>query len=284
MPVAGERRAVTAHIESLTAADGKDGQEQWEVKLRWPWTPKGAKYPDITWVDAENVPEWGARTKGEVVVTVEADRLKTNADKQPYDGTREWMWTWRIWGLAAREDVTASRPPASMQRTGAASQDPSGGRGDLDRRIAWNSAINNATALVVGTFALPESERDLYWSADAGMEDAISRWAEWYYRAILAGPVAAGDPEPAPAPPVAPEPRPQQARAGTRGAAEPSGGADPMLSALADLKDARLAAGVSRDRLQGEARARYESDIMALSLRQVRELTAALTAGEMGPG
>jgi hypothetical protein len=51
------------------------------------------------------------------------------------------------------------------------------------------------------------------------------------------------------------------------------------------LNEARKAAGVSVQRLKGEAHARYgTNDIRTLDARRIDELTASLVNGDLGPG
>ena len=184
MTVQGEVREVTAQIARLVWAEGKDGSPQWEVQVRWPWTPAANKGGDKTWVSQGDFPAWTAATKGAVNLEVVAGPLRKAAEgKEPYDGHLDWMWLWYI------RKVLDHTPSASPPK-------PHENQVSLDQRIAWNSAVNNATNLVAAAINLSIEDRDQVMDWSQGVQEAIKGYAQWYYELIQAGTAAGGIEEP----------------------------------------------------------------------------------------
>src|SRR3990167_6416981 len=91
---------------------------------------------------------------------------------------------WDYWENIIAVEVGEQPAAPSVGRDGRGSQPP----GSIDQRIAWNSAINNATNLIAASLALPAGERDELIHFPAQIEQGILGWAAWYYAAIVAGP------------------------------------------------------------------------------------------------
>ena len=171
MTVVGETKQVSAQITRLVWAEGKDGAPQWEVQLRWPWTPAANKGGDKTWVAQADFPAWTAATKGAVNLEVAAGYIKRAGEgKEPFDGHLDWMWHWGIKGLLDHAPVAA---PVAL-----------GGSQDDYRRskeeMRWTEAINNATQRILHPAF-----------AGYGIDDlptAIFGLAESYYKLLIAGP------------------------------------------------------------------------------------------------
>lgn len=82
---------VVVNIEKVSEVSGRDGP-QWELQVKWPWT--NAKYADRTWLDQaayRDPPVIGIHN-----VTIERTTTKKNRDGEPHDGSKDWMWSYRI--------------------------------------------------------------------------------------------------------------------------------------------------------------------------------------------
>jgi hypothetical protein len=78
---------------------------------------------------------------------------RQNKKKPDHNGEKDWMWYWGIVGIADADAQQAERPTsgAAPRQTTTSSES----WGNLDERIAWNSAINNAV------HAIPYAEMKL---------------------------------------------------------------------------------------------------------------------------
>ena len=206
MTVAGEVKETTAQITRLIWADGKDGTPQWEVQLRWPWTPAANKGGDKTWVTQADFPQWTAATKGTVNLEVAAAYIRKAAEgKEPHDGHLPWMWHWHI--RKVLDHAPAASAPAAAS-PGGGSQAPERAAAPLDQRIAWNSSVNNAVTILsrLSSFVVT-LEPDNY--DHAAFRAMLTSLAADIYPVIIAGPpqdVPAEAPSGATKPPEAPEP------------------------------------------------------------------------------
>ncbi len=147
MTVAGEIREITANLTRLVAAHDRENIPQWEVQVRWPWTPANNRGGDKTWVYRSAFPEWDIDTKGPVNVQVAAAWVKKDGDGNEFDGTRDWMWRWNILKALDHAPRPAERPVQAS--TGAAS--PLGGQEEFRRskeEMRWTEAVNNAVNLI----------------------------------------------------------------------------------------------------------------------------------------
>ncbi len=83
-------KETTVTIEKVSSVEGRDGP-QWELQVRWPWT--SADFADKTWLmkSAFDEPQSGAYN-----VVVEHNYLKNKREGGKHDGSKEFMWSWRI--------------------------------------------------------------------------------------------------------------------------------------------------------------------------------------------
>jgi hypothetical protein len=195
MTAVGEVKQITANITRLIHAEGKNGEAQWEVQLRWPWTPTGNKGGDKTWVAQADFPQWTASMKGAMNLEVVAAYVKKAAEgKEPFDGRLQWMWHWNIRkvldhapaqtqhyddrpapdGPVTRGDGTGHEPPPEYRQ-------PTG-QDALQTRIAWNSAVNNACHLLTTVGNFQPNDDPLI------TRGTIIEWASLIYTVITAGP------------------------------------------------------------------------------------------------
>ena len=103
-------------------------------------------------------------------------RLQSDRQGQLKSGQydNQYFWDCAEWNTEA--PVSAPAPSSS-----AAGPSPHGpAAGGIDQRIAWNSAINNATNLLA-----PKLETEV---ANDLVRELILDWAAWYYQAITSGP------------------------------------------------------------------------------------------------
>ena len=107
------------------------------------------------------------------------------------------------------EDVPMEPATAAMAQQAA---EKASSENELRRSAAemrWTEAINNATNMVAASLAATPEIRDACWDWQQGVEEAILRYAAWYYQAIIAGPP------------------PEQGQVGATEAAAPQGAATP---------------------------------------------------------
>ena len=83
----------TVQIIKVSDAEGNTGEAQWELKVRWPWTPQANQYGDSLWLDVKDFPEKPA-IAAHNVIAVKGNIKKSKGD--PHDGSKDWMWNYRI--------------------------------------------------------------------------------------------------------------------------------------------------------------------------------------------
>lgn len=156
----------------VTDRNHKDGKKQdGTVWNRYSFQINGHWYSSF----AEDV--WRVLEKGKCfkVYYSEKGNLKGGA---PYR-TVEWMEAVEVEPATAVE--TQAQPEQPWETPPAEYRQPTG-QDALQQRIAWNSAINNATNLLAYSSNL---------QFDHTTEEEILKWAAWYYQAIIAGPPSA---------------------------------------------------------------------------------------------
>ena len=152
-----------------------NGKEAWKVTLNK--EVFGGKY-DLICTRVE--PEIANRLQPGQQYSLVLER--ENKKKPEYDGERDWMWYWGLVGIADADDAPQGAQQDARPTDGAAPRQQtttsSESWGNLDQRIAWNSAINN------GVHATPYAEMTL--SAWLGEVDGI---ANSLYPLIRRGPL-----------------------------------------------------------------------------------------------
>ena len=105
--------AMTVLQDGVRAVTGRNGVPQYELKVRWEWTPPSNTWGDTTYVNKDISPE--VITAGTYTVLARRDELKTNKERLAYDGSHNWMYRWRIaeWEGIAVEGVTTAPPQAA---------------------------------------------------------------------------------------------------------------------------------------------------------------------------
>lgn len=108
-------------ISRVSSAEGHDGTPQWELQVRWPsWTPAANQGGDKTWVDKAAFPTITGETKGTFNCSVIKSTLKNKREGGKHDGSKDWMWNWRIVTLDVPEASTPANPrnPAAPVQRG----------------------------------------------------------------------------------------------------------------------------------------------------------------------
>ena len=103
---------MTIQQDGVKAVTGRNGEPEYELKVRWEWTSPNNMYGDTTYVRKDICPE--VITAGTHTVLARRDELKTNKEKVLHDGSHRWMYRWRIveWEGIAAEGVTTAPPQA----------------------------------------------------------------------------------------------------------------------------------------------------------------------------
>lgn len=131
-------------IKKLGEVAGRDGQAQWELKVKWPWTVGNNE--DTVWMDQGT---FDKPNLGPQAVTVTRRGIKKNRDKVPYDGRLDWMWNWSITDFG-KDSQTPPNPMA-----GQAPQNTKGdtaakhGPGGSEIPEPWKDTDPNASAIPI---------------------------------------------------------------------------------------------------------------------------------------
>ena len=160
------RHNVTLHLRELTDVAGSYGP-QWklsgDVSGNGDW---GGKYPSLFWIDAT-----GQRPAlGDYPCIIERGNIITPRSGKVYDGTREWMWNWKM--VSFDTDIVPQVPPGTPKQSTQPSAPMPQGTGwgggtergeslpesDADRRerttrdsIHRQVAVKNATEIVIAS-------------------------------------------------------------------------------------------------------------------------------------
>ena len=104
---------MTIQKDGVKAVTGRNGEPEYELKVRWEWTSVNNMYGDTTYVRKDICPE--VITAGTYTVLARRGELKTNKQNELHDGSHRWMYRWRIaeWEGIAVEGVTTAPPQAA---------------------------------------------------------------------------------------------------------------------------------------------------------------------------
>ena len=160
-----------------TAVNRNQKNTGWALQLA---ARPNMKFPDTFYIsDKEDTATEVERIKpGEYVTLIlQQGNLK--------DGKTGQYGAWDYWENVT--GITVGTPPAPQANSSA----PEAPVRSIDQRIAWNSAVNNATNLLAATLMLPVEEQGRFWNGEVGIEDAIWSWTRTYYQIIVSGPPTA---------------------------------------------------------------------------------------------
>jgi len=91
-----ETKWTSVDIQKIVPAKDRNDNPQWELTVRWEWTPINNSWGEKIWVYRESAPS--AIEEGRQNVLVEKGNVKNNREGTPYDGTFEWMYRYKIVG------------------------------------------------------------------------------------------------------------------------------------------------------------------------------------------
>ena len=143
----------TVTIEKVASVEGHDGP-QWEVTVRWPWSNQ---FPDRVWLDQAEYPH--APLVQRYSAQVDRTGAKRKGDGTAYDGSKPWMWNYRILALEPLRSETSSTVSTASPT-------------DQDSRIQRRVAFEGAIALVCSML----SKLDL---ASTKREDVLQMVEHW---------------------------------------------------------------------------------------------------------
>ena len=190
--------ATTVQITKVSDDTGKDGQAQWELKVKWPWMPPGARYGDTLWLDVSDFPEKPAIAVHNVIAA--KSTIKGTKDgNPPHDGSRDWMWNWRILSLDGPTSGTMPEPDGeevgvksdvdfAPERPNGGPVDPEQDKWDKitaikDEKIAKSMAFNAAYTLIAATLNVEGGPSPIFTADIRQLRDSI-------FHEVLEKPVA----------------------------------------------------------------------------------------------
>lgn len=91
-----ETKWTSVDIQKIVPAKDRNDNPQWELTVRWEWTPINNSWGEKIWVYRESAPS--VIEEGRQNVLVEKGNVKNNREGTPYDGTFEWMYRYKIVG------------------------------------------------------------------------------------------------------------------------------------------------------------------------------------------
>jgi hypothetical protein len=159
-------------IINAVPATSRDGREQWELTVRWEWTPTANRYGQRIWVFKEETPADVTRL-GAFTVQVERGRLVAKSEASGggfHEGSMDWQWHWKIlawdgagvsapapdpalvsggWGQvpAPRPEATP-QPPQAQPQAPVIQRAPAGSIDEKQMMIMRQSTLNYASILM----------------------------------------------------------------------------------------------------------------------------------------
>jgi len=109
-----ETKWTSVDIMKVVPAKDRNDNPQWELTVRWEWTPVNNNWGERIWVYRESAPS--VIEEGRQNVLVEKGNVKNNREGTPYDGTFEWMYRYKIVGWEQLQGTFAgpSKPQPSQ--------------------------------------------------------------------------------------------------------------------------------------------------------------------------
>ena len=158
-------RWTTMTVINAVPATSRDGREQWELTVRWEWTPTANRYGQRIWVFKEETPADVTRL-GAFTVQVERGRLVAKSEASGggfHEGSRDWQWHWKIlaWdgaGVSAPAPAPyfsttpigqdTPQPPQAEVQAPVIQRAPAGSIDETQMMIMRQSTLNYATILM----------------------------------------------------------------------------------------------------------------------------------------
>ena len=158
-------RWTTMTIINAVPATSRDGREQWELTVRWEWTPTGNRYGQKIWVFQQETPAEITRL-GAFTVQVERGRLVAKSEASGggfHEGSMDWQWHWKIlaWdgaGVSAPAPAPyfsttpigqdTPQPPQAEVQAPVIQRAPAGSIDEKQMMIMRQSTLNYASILM----------------------------------------------------------------------------------------------------------------------------------------
>jgi len=158
-------RWTTMTIINAVPATSRDGREQWELTVRWEWTPTANRYGQRIWVFKEETPADVTRL-GAFTVQVERGRLVAKSEASGggfHEGSMDWQWHWKIlaWdgaGVSAPAPAPyfsttptgqdTPQPPQPQPQAPVIQRAPAGSIDEKQMMIMRQSTLNYASILM----------------------------------------------------------------------------------------------------------------------------------------
>ena len=149
-------RWTTMTVINAVPATSRDGREQWELTVRWEWTPTANRYGQRIWVFKEETPADVTRL-GAFTVQVERGRLVAKSEASGggfHEGSMDWQWHWKIlaWdgaGVSAPAPAPQATPqPQPQPQAPVIQRAPAGSIDEKQMMIMRQSTLNYASILI----------------------------------------------------------------------------------------------------------------------------------------
>ena len=132
---------------------------QWELTVRWEWTPASNTWGERVWVYKDRSPE--VINRAMYTVRVERGNIKKRQGGEYWDGTQDWMYNWKVLEFDAVNEpqpaATAPAPAAPVQQPPQPPQAqpqspvqraPAGSIDEKQMMIMRQSTLNYASILI----------------------------------------------------------------------------------------------------------------------------------------
>ena len=100
-------------MEAKSVTD-RNNLPQWELTVRWEWTPASNTWGERVWVYKDRSPE--VINRAMYTVRVERGNIKKRQGGEYWDGTQDWMYNWKILEFDAVNEPQTAAPAAPVQR------------------------------------------------------------------------------------------------------------------------------------------------------------------------
>ena len=100
-------------MEAKSVTD-RNNLPQWELTVRWEWTPASNTWGERVWVYKDRSPE--VINRAMYTVRVERGNIKKRQGGEYWDGTQDWMYNWKILEFDAVNEPQTAAPAAPVQQ------------------------------------------------------------------------------------------------------------------------------------------------------------------------